>query len=98
MIWSNPSFIVTGVAGVASVIAVLYAWLPYRANKRAASRDQFVTERQYLDENRLSLTAKGLAERSTLVTPSLPGMLSPPEWIPSRLLPLADISMTLDWG
>jgi hypothetical protein len=97
MVWSDLSFIVGVVAGAAGVVATLYAYLQYRANVRAASRKQFVRERQYLSQNRTSLTVAALAESSAMTTPRLPGMLSQSEWIPSQLIPLDAISVELDW-
>jgi hypothetical protein len=97
MDWSDPNLIVGVVACAAAVIAALYAYLPYRAHRRAVSRDQFVDERQYLNDHRASLTAMALAEGGALVWPSLPGMLWHAEWIPSRPIPLAGISLKLNW-
>jgi len=96
-VWSDPVLIVGAVACIAGVVAALYAYLPYRANTRAASQRQFVNERRYLGENRSMLTAMALSAKNSLVLTGLPGMLSQEEWISSDLIPIGQISVDLNW-
>jgi hypothetical protein len=97
MVWSDLGYIIGVVAGVASVIAALYAYLQNRIDVRATSRAKFVQERQYLGQNRIGLTAAALAESAAMTTPRFPGMLSRTEWLPPQLVPLDAISVELDW-